>query len=203
MICRHKLFLVLHHNKTKFAPMIHFMPTNRSVSKILSPYLNFKSICMWFQSTKKSLEDAYMGSDMLTRVLDMLEHCYKNDLIMDPGVGWKLFSIFHFQVLLNDHSKPWFYTPDYGHRTLCRCFSLWCHKYLAVLRNISSALIACDVMMKNNGKVRDVRSLTIHWNIWEMVYYHHTSCCRGGTFYIVTFLWFCLSHVDVLNMIRG
>ena len=27
--------------------------------------------------------------------------------------------------------------------------------------------------MKNNGKVRDIRSLAIHWNISEMVYWSH------------------------------
>ena len=32
------------------------------------------------------------------------------------------------------------------------------------------ATMSCDVIMKNNGKVRDVRSLTIHWNISEIVY---------------------------------
>ena len=44
-----------------------------------------------------------------------------------------------FKFTGHNHSKPWFYTPDYGHHALCHCFSLWRHKLLAVLRNVSSA----------------------------------------------------------------
>ena len=39
--------------------------------------------------------------------------------------------------------------------------------------------------MKNNGKVRDVRSLTIHWNISEIVY------CNFARF----ILPFCLNYI--------
>ena len=43
--------------------------------------------------------------------------------------------------------------------------------------------------MKNNGKMCDVRSLTIHWNISEMVYYNLTKILINTTNYNFTWLF--------------